>query len=234
MKSRRGFTLMEMIAVVAIIVFLAGFSMAGISNYAQRARDLSANIDAHSAALDAQEDIIRGYLMTTRGTLPRPTTDTQMHPGNPTDAPEPDPDPTEAPPPDPTPTETETEATEPPTEATTTTTQAPTETATPPSGGKGNPKGKNNAPGAKVEVTNSWSGGAQIQWTTDGSQANYFIFYAPGTTNFNSWTGNADIKIDGDYVYMTLTNGATSNGAGGQFDGVSKPGKIKLVYYEMK
>ena len=231
MKRRRGFTLLEMVAVVAIIVFLTGISMAGITNYAQRARDLSANIDAHAAAVEAQEEIIKGYLMTTRGTLPKPTTDTEFHQADPTD--EPALDPTEAPVTEPPTEATETEATEPPTEATEPPTEAPTEATTPPSGGKGNPKGKNNAPGANVNVTNSWNGGAQVQWTTDGTQANYFIFYAPGATNFNSWTGNADIRIEGDYVYMTLTNGATSNGAGGQFDGVKKADKIKLVYFEM-
>ena len=86
MKNRRGFTLVEMMVVIAIIVFLSAVAMTGISQYTKRARDLSANINAHSAALASQEDIVDNYLTTTRSTVAIGTTNNSVQAINPTTA----------------------------------------------------------------------------------------------------------------------------------------------------
>ena len=74
MKNRKGFTLMEMVVVIAIIVFLSAVTLTGISQYTKRARDLSTNIKAHDAAMASEEEIVDKYLMSTRPTEGNPTT----------------------------------------------------------------------------------------------------------------------------------------------------------------
>lgn len=79
MKNRRGFTLVEMMCVVAIIIFLSAVTITGFSQYTKRAKDMKASVEAHSAAYVSQENQIKNLLMTTREHIQHPTTDTQPH-----------------------------------------------------------------------------------------------------------------------------------------------------------
>ena len=96
MKNRRGFTLVEMMCVVAIIIFLSAVTITGFSQYTKRAKDMKASVEAHSAAYVSQENQIKNLLMTTREHIQHPTTDTQPH-YNQTQATEPTTQPTAAP-----------------------------------------------------------------------------------------------------------------------------------------
>ncbi len=69
MKSRKGFTLMEMICVIAIIVFLSAVTFASVSQYIQKSNELRAGVDAHSAMVDQQQAVVDNYLTTTRAKL---------------------------------------------------------------------------------------------------------------------------------------------------------------------
>ena len=57
---------MEMICVVAIIIFLSAVALTSVTQYVQRSRDLKASIDAHSAAVNAQQANVEAYLYSTR------------------------------------------------------------------------------------------------------------------------------------------------------------------------
>ena len=213
MKNRRGFTLVEMVIVIAIIVMLAGVTMAGVSQYSKRAKDLKANVDAHQAAVAAQDSVIDGYLTTTRAKVEVQVEDTSIQVDDP---------------------EATTESVEqtssemlPPESSENLT---PEEPAQPQLNGTGNPNGTTNAPGASVN-NNGWG---QISWSTGGPQANYFVFYAPGASGFNSWTGNANVSVQGNYVILQLTGSNTSSGNGGQFSGISDTSNVRLVYFEKK
>ena len=74
MKNRKGFTLMEMVVVIAIIVFLSAVTLTSIAQYTKRARDLSTNVRAHNAAMASEEEIVDNYLTTTRSTEGNATT----------------------------------------------------------------------------------------------------------------------------------------------------------------
>jgi prepilin-type N-terminal cleavage/methylation domain-containing protein len=130
MKNRRGFTLVEMVIVIAIIVFLAGVTLNGLSQYSKRANDLKANMNAHSAAIQSQEAIIDGYLMSSRPTTANATTNNSVQAGGqnipyeqPTETSQ-----TQATAPQTEATQAQTEATQTQTEATTTQTEATTTT----------------------------------------------------------------------------------------------------------
>ena len=50
-KSKKGFTLVEMVLVIAIIVILAAVLVLGIGTYLQRARAASSSIAAHNSSI---------------------------------------------------------------------------------------------------------------------------------------------------------------------------------------
>ena len=156
MKNRRGFTLIEMMCVVAIIIFLSAVTITGFTQYTKRAKDMKASVEAHSAAYVSQENQIRSLLMTTRAQIQHPTTDTQPHynqtqpttpPTQPTAAPT---QPTAAPT---QPTTPPTQPTEPTTQPTTAPTTAPTTPPTQPTQPQNN---NTNAPGSSVQMKSGW------------------------------------------------------------------------------
>lgn len=148
MKNRRGFTLVEMMCVVAIIIFLSAVTITGFSQYTKRAKDMKASVEAHSAAYVSQENQIKNLLMTTREHIQHPTTDTQPH-YNQTQPTQPTAAPTQ-------PTTPPTQPTTPPTQPTTPPTQA-TEPSTQPTAAPTQPQNNNtNAPGSSVEMKSGW------------------------------------------------------------------------------
>ena len=51
-KSKKGFTLVEMVLVIAIIVILAAVMFFAVSGYIQRAKNATACLQAHNAEID--------------------------------------------------------------------------------------------------------------------------------------------------------------------------------------
>ena len=52
-KSKKGFTLVEMVLVIAIIVILAAVLVLGIGTYLKRARAASSSIASHNKSISA-------------------------------------------------------------------------------------------------------------------------------------------------------------------------------------
>lgn len=48
-KSKKGFTLVEMVLVIAIIVILAAVMLAGIGSYIQKARKAASDVTKHNS-----------------------------------------------------------------------------------------------------------------------------------------------------------------------------------------
>ena len=51
-KTRKGFTLVEMVLVIAIIVILAGVMVVGIGSYLNKAKMASSSISAHNSSVE--------------------------------------------------------------------------------------------------------------------------------------------------------------------------------------
>ena len=51
-KTKKGFTLIEMVLVIAIIVILAAVLIMGVGGYLQKAKNASASVSAHNSAVD--------------------------------------------------------------------------------------------------------------------------------------------------------------------------------------
>ena len=51
-KTRRGFTLVEMVLVLAIIVILAGVLVIGIGTYLNKARRASYSVTQHNSSIE--------------------------------------------------------------------------------------------------------------------------------------------------------------------------------------
>lgn len=52
LKSRKGFTLIEMVLVIAIIVILAAVLILGMSNYLDKANNAAASLSVHNSNVD--------------------------------------------------------------------------------------------------------------------------------------------------------------------------------------
>ena len=174
MKNRKGFTLVEMMCVVAIIIFLSGVTFAGFSQYSKRAKDLKASVNAHSAAYASQDNQIRNLLMTTRAQIQHPTTDTQPH-YNPTTPPQPTTPPTQ-------PTQA-TQPTTPPTQATQAT--EPTTQPTEPTAQPTTNQPTNQQPGSSV-TRESWGPYFKIHFTASNNGS--VKLYIEGGFNGIAWS----------------------------------------------
>ena len=61
-KSKKGFTLIEMILVIAIIVILAAVLALGISTYLQKAEATASSISEHNFSISSVSAVIDDYL----------------------------------------------------------------------------------------------------------------------------------------------------------------------------
>ena len=52
-KTKKGFTLIEMVLVIAIIVILAAVLVMSIGTYIQRAKNAASSVSAHNASISA-------------------------------------------------------------------------------------------------------------------------------------------------------------------------------------
>ncbi|MBO4637773.1 MAG: type II secretion system protein [Clostridiales bacterium] len=52
-KSKKGFTLIEMVLVIAIIVILAAVLVMGIGTYIARARNAASSVKSHNSSVSA-------------------------------------------------------------------------------------------------------------------------------------------------------------------------------------
>jgi len=59
-KTKKGFTLIEMVLVIAIIVILAAVLIMGVGGYLQKARNAAASVSAHNSAVDVVNAQIGG------------------------------------------------------------------------------------------------------------------------------------------------------------------------------
>ena len=51
-KTKKGFTLIEMVLVIAIIVILAAVLIMGVAGYLNKAKNAAASVSAHNSAVD--------------------------------------------------------------------------------------------------------------------------------------------------------------------------------------
>lgn len=51
-KTKKGFTLIEMVLVIAIIVILAAVLIMGVAGYLNKARNAAASVSAHNSAVN--------------------------------------------------------------------------------------------------------------------------------------------------------------------------------------
>ena len=57
-KTKKGFTLVEMVLVIAIIVILAAVLLIGVAGYLNRARNAAASLSKHNSATEEAVDAI--------------------------------------------------------------------------------------------------------------------------------------------------------------------------------
>lgn len=218
MKNRRGFTLVEMMCVVAIIIFLSAVTITGFSQYTKRAKDMKASVEAHSAAYVSQENQIKNLLMTTREHIQHPTTDTQPHynqtqPTQPTAAPT---QPTAAPTQPTTPPTQPTQPTTPPTQATEPTTQptaAPTQPTTPPK--------PSVQPGSQV-VKESWGPNYKVKFSAADNGVVKLYVKGGNPANASSWYNVNGVSYDASTNILTIEVPSWANG--GAEVGIVVPG----------
>jgi type IV pilus assembly protein PilA len=51
-KTKKGFTLIEMVLVIALIVILAAVLIMGVAGYLNKARNAAASVSAHNSAVN--------------------------------------------------------------------------------------------------------------------------------------------------------------------------------------
>ncbi len=61
-KTRKGFTLVEMVLVIAIIVILAGVLVVGIGSYLNKARAAASSVTAHNSSIESINAVINNQL----------------------------------------------------------------------------------------------------------------------------------------------------------------------------
>lgn len=57
-KSKKGFTLIEMVLVIAIIVILAAVLVMNIGTYLNKAKSATSSVDSHNDAISEVVDVI--------------------------------------------------------------------------------------------------------------------------------------------------------------------------------
>ena len=81
-SKRKGFTLLEMVVVIAIIVMLATVTISSVVNYIKWSNEQKAKVANHDTAIDRAQQDVDSYLVGfTRPTTPSETTDNTPHPG---------------------------------------------------------------------------------------------------------------------------------------------------------
>ena len=61
-KTKKGFTLVEMVLVIAIIVILAGVLVVGIGTYLKKARAAASSITYHNSSIEALTSIVEAEI----------------------------------------------------------------------------------------------------------------------------------------------------------------------------
>ncbi|MCR4688670.1 MAG: type II secretion system GspH family protein [Saccharofermentans sp.] len=64
-KTRKGFTLVEMVLVIAIIVILAAVLVLGIGTYLEKTKAAAFSLESHNASVEAVTAEIDEYIKTT-------------------------------------------------------------------------------------------------------------------------------------------------------------------------
>ena len=60
-KTKKGFTLIEMVLVIAIIVILAAVLVMSIGTYLNRAKNAASSIESHNSSIKSVVDEIDAY-----------------------------------------------------------------------------------------------------------------------------------------------------------------------------
>ncbi|MBO4927974.1 MAG: type II secretion system protein [Clostridiales bacterium] len=197
MKTRKGFTLIEMICVIAMIVLLTAVTLSNVSDYIKRSRDMQAQEIGYMGMMGEQKEEVDKLLTHNEYTPGNPNDDDDNNNTNnnnnggggsnnggtytpPQSDPTPTPAPTQAPDPTPEPTQAPTPTPEP--------TQAPTPTPAPPP-----PPADNNQPGNNGPTENA-----------AGSSVTYASDHWGSKLKFNKNMNEAIIRTDGTGFAVNL------------------------------
>ena len=204
--TKKGFTLTEVIVVVAIIVILAGAGITGIfvsiNDYNRYRQDLEENGGYHfeADAHEAVENMLKGAgsPIPDNTSFPDPTEIT------PTPTPANDPDPGDDDDDD---------------ETTTTTTVSGDETSSSTTTGGNNSNTvtssstSTNAPGSNVSITNDWGGSGQANIKFDNQVTEVTLYVPDGVSVTGCWENgisNPSITTNGNYVTLKCQNGQST------------------------